>query len=86
MTARMIRSLGRRLGEGDVEGLALLADIEAEIGKVKYDTITTLRQIDQPYSWAEIAQRLGVSKQAVQQWYARRQPIAPVIPIGRDPE
>lgn len=79
MVARLIRGLGRRLGDGDVEAIVYIADLETELDRVKYDAITGLR--DFGYSWAEIAQRLGVSKQNVQQWHARRHPIAPVIPM-----
>ena len=80
--ARSIRSLGRRLGDGDVESIVLIANLEAELDRVKFDAITGLR--DFGYSWAEIAQRMGTSKQNVQQWHSRRDRVAPVIPIGGD--
>ena len=66
---RIIRAAGRRIAAGDVEALpdlaALSADLDAAIG----NAVTGLRAGG--YSWAEIASRLGVTRQAAhQRWSA----------------
>lgn len=62
---RVIRGAGRRIGAGDVDGLgelaALASDVEESIGHA----VSGLRRAG--YSWAEIAARLGITRQAAQQ-------------------
>ena len=62
---RIIRAYARRVATGDVEALAdmvaLAEDLDAAIGAA----VTGLRA--HGYSWAEIAARLGISRQAAQQ-------------------
>ena len=62
---RIVAAYARRVGTGDVEALpamvALSMDLDAAIGQA----VTGLRGFG--YSWAEIATRLGVTRQAAQQ-------------------
>jgi hypothetical protein len=62
---RIVRAYARRVATGDIEALAdmtiLAADIEAAIRVA----VIGLRNFG--YSWADIAQRLGVTRQAAQQ-------------------
>lgn len=66
---RIVRAYSRRVGDGDVEALpellALAADVDAAIAK----SVAGLR--DAGYSWAEIAARLGTTRQAAQQRFGR---------------
>jgi len=62
---RIVHAYARRVATGDVEALraivALSADLDAAIGQA----VTGLRGYG--YSWAEIAARLGITRQAAQQ-------------------
>lgn len=62
---RAIRAAGRRVGGGDVEGLADLLSLAGELDRAIDTAVQGLREIG--YSWGEIASRVGVSKQAAQQ-------------------
>lgn len=68
---RVVRAHARRIAEGDVEALpdllALSRAIDASIG----EAVTGLRQWG--YSWADIALRLGISRQAAQQRWGGEQ-------------
>jgi len=67
---RVIRSHGRRVAGGDVDGLAALLGLAVEIDAATDDAVTGLRAAG--YSWAEIADRLGVTRQAAQQRWGTR--------------
>lgn len=67
---RVIRAAGRRVATGDVEALPALAALAAQVDTALGDAVTGLR--DTGYSWAEIASRLGVTRQAAQQRWNRR--------------
>ena len=69
--SRVIRAAGRRVAAGDVEALPALAALSAELDGAIADAVTGLRGAG--YSWAEIASRLGVTRQAAQQrWTGHR--------------
>lgn len=72
--ARMIAALGIRVGEADPTHLVCFRDLEACIARARDHAIAELRK-DDGYSWAEIGDALGVSRQEAQRRYgARRQP------------
>ena len=62
---RVIRAHARRVAAGDVEALADMTGLATELGEAITQAVTRLRNIG--YSWAEIASRLGVTRQAAQQ-------------------
>jgi hypothetical protein len=62
---RIIRAHGRRVATGDVEALRDLVALSAVIDDAIGDAVIGLRAFG--YSWSEIGQRLGISKQAAQQ-------------------
>jgi hypothetical protein len=62
---RAVRAHGRRVATGDVEALAALLDLAAEIDAAASSAVAGLRAAG--FSWAEIAARLGISRQAAQQ-------------------
>jgi len=64
-TRRVIRAHGRRVGTGDVEALRDLVALSSVIDQALIDAVAGLRAFG--YSWAEIGQRLGISRQAAQQ-------------------
>ncbi|MTK02443.1 hypothetical protein [Micromonospora sp. CP22] len=62
---RIIRAHGRRVATGDVEALRDLVALSTVIDEAITDAVVGLRSFG--YSWAEIGQRLGISRQAAQQ-------------------
>lgn len=66
---RILRAYARRVADGDVEALASLVTLSAEVDAVVRLAVAGLRRQPYCYSWDEIAVRLGVSKQAAQQRY-----------------
>jgi hypothetical protein len=62
---RAIRAAGRRVGGGDVEGLADLLSLAGELDRAIDAAVGGLRGAG--YSWGEIASRVGVTRQAAQQ-------------------
>jgi hypothetical protein len=64
-TRRVLRAYSRRVGDGDVEALALMVGLADEIDAAIAETVKGLRT--RGYSLAEIGTRLGISRQAAQQ-------------------
>jgi hypothetical protein len=62
---RVLRAYARRVADGDVEALTLMLGLSAEIDTAIAQAVTGLRGFG--YSWAEIGNRLGVTRQAAQQ-------------------
>ena len=62
---RVLRGYSRRVGDGDVEALGLLAGLAEEIDAAMAEAVRGLRA--HGYSWTEIGSRLGISRQAAQQ-------------------
>lgn len=67
---RIIRAHGRRIASGDVEALGDLVALSLHLEDAIRDAVIGLREFG--YSWADIATRLGITRQAAQQrWGAR---------------
>ena len=64
-TRRIVAAHGRRVADGDVDGLAQLVALGHEIEQATRAAVTGLRE--RGYSWTEIADHLGVTRQAAQQ-------------------
>jgi hypothetical protein len=77
-TRRVVTAQGRRIAAGDVEGLPALAALAGTVEAALADAVAGLR--DGGYSWAEIATRLGTTRQAAQQRWAHPFPN----PKGRE--
>ena len=72
-TRRVLASYGRRIGHaGDVDALADLVALGDHIEAATQDAVSGLR--GHGYSWAEIAIRLGISRQAAQQRWGTTAP------------
>lgn len=65
---RVIRAQARRVAAGDVEELAHLLGLERELQHAIQTAINGLRA--QGYSWADIALRIGITRQAAHQRWA----------------
>jgi hypothetical protein len=62
---RVLRAYSRRIAAGDIDALADMADLAAEIDTATGQAVAGLRA--RGYSWAEIGTRLGITRQAAQQ-------------------
>ena len=71
---RAVRAHGRRIGTGDVEALADLLDLAGEVDRALTVAVSGLRAAG--YSWAEIAARIGVTRQAAQQRWGDAQVVS----------
>jgi hypothetical protein len=66
---RVMRAYARRVANGDVDALADMTGLVTELDEAITQAVIGLR--DAGYSWAEIAARLGVTRQAAQQRWGR---------------
>jgi hypothetical protein len=67
---RILKACARRIAAGDIESLALMAELAETVDASIGDAVTGLRE--HGYSWAEIGARLGVTRQAAQQRWGNR--------------
>jgi hypothetical protein len=65
LVRRILRAYARRVGDGDLEALALVLDLAEEIDTAVAEAVKGLRGCGD--SWAEIGVRLGSIRQAAQQ-------------------
>ena len=69
-TLRVIRAHSRRVGEGDIDSLSDLLAMSRELDSSIATAVRALHEFG--YSWTEIADRLGTSRQnARQRWGGR---------------
>jgi hypothetical protein len=64
-TRRIIRAYARRVAAGDVEALTDMVTLSSVLDDAIDQAVTGLR--GHGYSWADIAARLGITRQAAQQ-------------------
>jgi hypothetical protein len=62
---RIVAAYGRRVGTGDVEALPTMVALSKELDTAITTAVLGLRKVG--YSWAEIAARLGITRQAAHQ-------------------
>ena len=62
---RILRAYARRISAGDIDALADITTLAADIDNAIRHAVTGLRETG--YSWAEIGAALGVTRQAAQQ-------------------
>jgi DNA-directed RNA polymerase specialized sigma24 family protein len=73
--ARVVRAYARRVADGDVEALPAMLALSAELDAAIGHAVLGLRGFG--YSWAEIAARLGITRQAAHQRWANTAPAHP---------
>jgi hypothetical protein len=69
---RILRAYARRVAAGDVEAVRSLAMLSSEVDAVTRLAVAGLRKPPYSYSWSEIADRLGVTKQTAHERYGER--------------
>jgi hypothetical protein len=71
---RVIRAYSRRVAAGDVEAITAMVALAADLDEATRQAITGLRGFG--YSWADIAMRLGITRQGAQQrWGETPEPV-----------
>ena len=71
---RVIRAYSRRVAAGDIEAITAMARLADHLEDATRQAITGLR--DTGYSWADIALRLGITRQGAQQrWGETPEPV-----------
>jgi len=63
-TRRILRAYARRVASGDIEALRSLVVFPSDVDDATREAVRGLRSFG--YSWAEIADRLGVTRQSAQ--------------------
>ena len=69
LVRRVIAAYSRRVAAGDIDAISDMTSIAAELDDAISQAVTGLRMAG--YSWADIAERLGVTRQAAQQRWGR---------------
>ncbi len=67
---RIMRAYGRRVADLDIEGLKGLVELRTELDAEIVKSAQLLQS--QSYSWAQIGRVLGISKQAAQQRFGKK--------------
>ena len=62
---RILAAHARRVADGDVDGLAQLVTLASDVDRAISNAVAGLRRVG--YSWGEIADRLGITRQAAHQ-------------------
>jgi hypothetical protein len=71
---RVIRAYSRRVAAGDIEAITTMAHLADDLEDATRKAITGLREFG--YSWADIAMRLGITRQGAQQrWSESTEPV-----------
>lgn len=66
---RILRAYGRRVGAGDVAALPELVALRKELDATIADAVAQLRAEPWSYSWAQVGEALGMSRQQAQRDY-----------------
>ena len=77
---RVIAAYSRRIAAGDIEAITSMAALAGDLDHAIRQAIIGLRT--QGYSWADIAMRLGITRQGAQQRWGDQVPDG--IPENRD--
>ena len=71
---RVINAYSRRVASGDIEAISTMARLAGHLEDATRQAITGLRESG--YSWADIALRLGITRQGAQQrWGEPPEPV-----------
>jgi hypothetical protein len=77
---RVIRAYSRRVASGDIEAITAMTALAGHLEDATRQAITGLRQFG--YSWADIALRLGITRQGAQQRWGTYIPGTDTTPDG----
>lgn len=69
---RMILAMGRRVADGDIDGLEALARLRKAVDQATYRAVTRLRPPHGVHSWTDIGRELGITRQSAQERFGGR--------------
>lgn len=75
MVGRMVRGMGKRGANGDYTDLTEMAKVQQMMTDALQTAVDGMRE-QQGYSWADIGEGLGITRQAAQQRFGRKAPAA----------
>ena len=75
---RVINAYSRRVADGDIEAISTMARLASDLDDATRRAITGLRAYG--YSWADIALRLGITRQGAQQRWGTDPPDTDTTP------
>jgi hypothetical protein len=70
MMRRCVKALGRRAADGDLDALAAMTELRDLLGEVQGEAARDARDAH-GFSWTEIADALGTSRQNARQRFSR---------------
>jgi hypothetical protein len=62
---RILAAHARRIADGDIDGLAALVTLASDVDQAITDAVIGIRAAG--YSWTDVANRLGITRQAARQ-------------------
>jgi hypothetical protein len=62
---RILAAHARRIADGDIDGLAALVTLAGDVDQAINDAVRGIRAAG--YSWTDVANRLGITRQAARQ-------------------
>jgi hypothetical protein len=65
---RILAAHARRIADGDIDGLAALVTLAGDVDQAIDDAVRGIRAAG--YSWTDVANRLGITRQAARQRWA----------------
>jgi hypothetical protein len=68
---RILRAYARRVGDGDLDALGALAALRDEIDGHLVDAVAMLRHEPFSYSWQQIGDALGITRQSAQERFRK---------------
>lgn len=71
MVRRILRAMGSRVGDGDLDTLAEMLALREELDERIAETVRSLHGEKWQYSWAQIGRAVGITRQAAQQRWGR---------------
>lgn len=70
--SRVLRAYGRRVGAGDIAALPELVSLQADVDEAIISAIRSLRGPEHQYSWQQVADALGISRELAIYRYAKK--------------
>lgn len=71
MVERMLRAYGARVAKADQEDLRQLLALQELLHEVTVEAVAGMRSEGSAYSWADIGEVAGITRQAAQQRWGR---------------
>jgi hypothetical protein len=87
MVRRVVRGLARRIAAGDIDVLPELVGLETFVTEAIQDAVDGLRTLPVPYSFTDIAARLGMSRQNARKRFSGKETAkdTPANPLAQEP-